>query len=407
MATARTPRIKKICIIGLAKSGTTALYSAIKNELPEPRRLMFEPNNAAELRYITHQKQANALTKLMFSTLPRCDYDPARFHHNIAIVRDPRDMLVSSVLFRFNRMKLINDKKLFDRLVAKLEEKERAPASVDLVDILELAEGGDAEEMRASFGKMLTQFAAYIDQARPFVLTYDDMIEGRLDALNAHLGMTIQPPARLTGWIKKIDRKGGSGDWKNWLTPRDVAFFRDAIHPFLDTFHFSGSWDLNNEQAIDPEHCSVYVRRLAEMRKADPNLKKSQNVPIEALRSAAEDSKFNALERLYETLLGSSDEKEKEEAYEWAFKLGQMGYPRFAVSAGKHLRGKRERKRAVRSFRNAVEAGYPPAFFHLGAMWTSKPNHPRYSEGVELLTKGAAMGNGPCKKRLAELRVPA
>lgn len=44
---------KKISIIGIAKSGTSALYSSIKTALPAPRRILFEPNNAAELAYVT------------------------------------------------------------------------------------------------------------------------------------------------------------------------------------------------------------------------------------------------------------------------------------------------------------------------------------------------------------------
>ena len=87
---------KKIAIIGLAKSGTSALYSSIKQALPEPRRLVFEPQTPLELNYLTNQNKENALTKIMFTSLGACKFNPEKFSDNIFIVRDPRDTLAES-----------------------------------------------------------------------------------------------------------------------------------------------------------------------------------------------------------------------------------------------------------------------------------------------------------------------
>lgn len=394
----------RVSIVGLAKSGTSALYSAVKACLPAPRRLMFEPVNVTELAYVSTGHEQNALTKLMFSSLDRLEYTPDRFTHNIAIVRDPRDTVVSSVLFRFNRLRLINNKAASDRLIALFKRKEQDPRSVSMVELLESIEAGEAESFRAGFADQLSRFSAYLDLGKHHLITFDQMREGDLTDLNAYLGLELAPPPPLDGWIGKISRKGDSGDWKHWFSPSDVDYFRDSMMPFISKYGFSPDWELATPPVIEPEHCSQYIARLAEARRVDPNLKNAEVTDLDALRSAAEDGKIVALERLVVLLKDDGSDSARAEAAQYHETLGALGLRQHAKIAGRHYALAGDPARAIVSFRNAIAAGARgPVHYSLAKNLLAMKDPSLRKEAIAVLRRGAKMGNENCKQRLAKI----
>lgn len=389
----------KISIIGIAKSGTSALYSSIKSELPAPRRILFEPNNAAELAFVT-SGNGNALTKIMFGALDGQKYDPALFTHRVAIVRDPRDTIISSILFRFNRLKLLNNKKLFSHLVSLFERKEADPRSISVHDILEAAGKGEAHDMKDSFGGLLSKYSGYLDREDQHVVTFDQMVTGDFDALNDYLGLTVLPPPPLQGWVSKISRKGTSGDWKNWFTPEDVAFFRPAMDPFITKYGFDPEWTLEAEPLIEPKYCSQYITRLSEARKVDPNLRSDVGSDMDSLLSAAEDGKVNALMKLVDIY---EAEENAEETLKHCTQLADMGSPKYMVKTARYLLKLRKTDQAYDYFRRAVDLEFKPAFFYLGNQYLRPINKRKRKEGMALLERGAALGSRKCKTKLKEL----
>ncbi len=397
----------KVSIIGLAKSGTSALYTAIKTCLPAPRRLMFEPKTAEELCYITDGHTDNALTKLMFSQSQsqRIGYDPQAFSHNVAIVRDPRDTIISSVLFQFNRLKLLNDTHTARRMIAKFEQKETDPRSISIVEILEAREPGMAEKLRSNIEAQLDGFARYLDNGTHHIITFDQMIEGDFDKLNDYLGLQLATPERLDGWIGKISRKGDSGDWKNWFCPSDVEFFRPTFDPYLKKYGFNLDWTLSDTPEISPEHCSLYIRRLGEARRQDPNLKHGEISDMAALRSAAEDGKINALTRLVTLLTEEGTAEALDEAAIYSETMGQMGMRKYAVSAGRHFARNGQRDRAIALFRQAIKAGAVVAHHDLAHQLLAKKDPALFDEAVAVLKAGAELQNAKCQERLEKLGV--
>lgn len=389
----------KISIIGIAKSGTSALYSSIKSALPAPRRILFEPNNAAELAYVT-AGDGNGMTKMMFGALEGHKYDPDLFTHRVAIVRDPRDTIISSTLFRFNRLKLLNNKELFSHLVSLFEQKEKDPRSISVHDILEAAEKGEAQDMKDSFGNLLQKYSGYLDGADQHVITFDQMVAGDFDALNDYLGLTLLPPPPLEGWVSKISRKGTSGDWKHWFTPEDVAFFRPAMDPFINKYGFDPEWTLEDEPLIEPQYCSQYITRLSEARKVDPNLRTDVGSDMESLLSAAEDGKVNALMKLVD--IYEADEN-VEEALTHSRQLADMGSPKYMVKTARYLLKKRQPKVAYGYFEKAIAQNYQPAFFFLGNQYLRPVNADKHDEGMALLRQGAKIGSRKCAQKLKQL----
>ena len=388
---------QRISIIGLAKSGTSALYSAIKAKLPEPRRLMFEPTSPRELSYVSDDVNVNGLTKLMFGSAEKLGYRTENFTHNLAIVRDPRDTIVSSILFRFNRMKLLNNPEVSQRLMAHFVEKETDPRAKSVVDILDAIEKGEAQRFRSAFQNQLKRFSGYLKNSSHHKITFDQMISGDFSDLNSYLNLELEPPPPLQGWIEKIGRKGESGDWRHWFTSEDVEFFQASMSPFIDEFGFDGEWELAETPQISPEHCSGYIRRLSEARRVDPNLKNSQVSDTTALKSAAEDGKVTALVRLVELLTESASPSDLQEAAEYNYTLGAMGFPKHAVMAGRYFVGSQQTDRAISAFRLAVNAGGGGyAHLSLARQLLTLGSEDATKEALELLSKGAELGDEKC-----------
>lgn len=393
---------KRICIIGLAKSGTSALYGSIKAKLPAPRRLMFEPSSVGELSYVTGSFNGNALTKLMFSSVNRYGYDPDLFTHNIAIVRDPRDVIVSTILFSFNRLSLLNNKALYGQLVALFEKKEQDPRAVTMVELLEASGRGEGEAFRNRLVQQLQDYQHYLSQNKHHIITFDDMIEGRFDAIDDYLGFPLDKPQRLEGWISKISRKGESGDWMRWFCPSDVEFFKDALAPFMTAYNFPDNWDLEPNPVIEPEHCSQYIRRLAEARLHDPNREVISTEDEGALWSAVEDGKVNAIRNLIQIMTNRSAPEEEDKVADLNEMLGQMGYPKHAVVAGRYFIRKKERQRALAAFRDGAAMNYALAYRGLAVNFRNAKSPQVKAEAEAAMRKGAALGDEMCQKLLSE-----
>ena len=349
----RSAGIMRICIIGLAKSGTSALYESVKASLPPPRRILFEPKSPSEFRYVLGNGTANALTKIMFTSAAALGFDPAAFTHNICIVRDPRDVAVSSLLYRFNRIQLIKDKALTGRLIEALQRKEQEPDVMPVSTILDMLESDGARKFIASFESTLAKFQELIATHKDlFVLRFEDMIEGNLDPLSEFLSLKISPPPRLSGWTSKIGRKGESGDWRNWFCDADVNLFQPHLQTFIAAHGYDATWQQSGNKSILPEHCSGYVKTLMLSRVNDPYLRSPNNASIEALKSAAEDGKPMAMLNLARNVIAT----EPDAAKALLTQLVEMEHTANVLSLGDSFRKSRDLRKALFAYRIAYAA---------------------------------------------------
>src|SRR5947209_20200187 len=99
---------KGILILGAAKSGTTALFYAIKNALVSGRGVsvagLFEPTEEREIvQYLSSTTDQVRLVKGLLGPLLRrgsaVERLIAEFDRKIVIYRDPRDNVVSRICF--------------------------------------------------------------------------------------------------------------------------------------------------------------------------------------------------------------------------------------------------------------------------------------------------------------------
>jgi len=388
----------KIAIIGLAKSGTTALYQAIKSALPEDTACVFEPKTPRELAYLRQEECEYALTKLMLTSMGPCAYKESDFEKNIVIVRDPRDVLVSSLLYRFNRLDIINNEPRFKDLQAQFLAKEQNPSDIPLTHLMELFNpDGYHKSQLVNYERLIRLLN---NANNTVVFPYASLAAGDFSTLDDYLGLNLSKPIGLKGWVGKISRKGQSGDWKNWFTASDVAFFQEHIDPILERFDLPKDWELNSPQLIEPAHCSEYITRLAKARKSDPLINKPEKMQLEDLESAASDGKAIAMYRLATKII--SEEGPTDKAIDLLRRGALLGHRSCAVKAAGIHRTAGAESKALASLRIAVDLGHAPSAFVLGRLLQQPGPEQDLPEAATVLLHGAKQGDTHCMRALSE-----
>ncbi|HET9916470.1 MAG TPA: hypothetical protein VFQ89_05130 [Candidatus Binatia bacterium] len=248
----------KIVIAGAAKSGTTALYYALKQSLPRNYSHKFEPK-----KYAPKRGEAGVLAKIIINSVDRIeDFDC--FDKRIFLIRDPRDVVVSGVLYRIYNAREPIDQGELAHYLRGVEQKQRDPASLSLVELqrrlspllrLDIRAHHNREHRANDFGTLHPDY---------FVYKYEDLIAGRFDELERYLGFTITFSGEVDAKHQRVARTKEAGGWRDWFTPDDVEYYRPQFDDFLVKYGYDTDWALNPNPRIAPEHSTLYVRRMLE-----------------------------------------------------------------------------------------------------------------------------------------------
>lgn len=237
----------KVAIIGMPKTGTTALYESVKVELPSNTVTSFEPKNKAELTYLLNEKKDNALTKIMFTRLEDVGFNVEDFDRTVVIVRDPRDYLVSSLLYKFDDPNICKNKEKLAKLKALFERKQLDPSAISFTDLF--SSFSPTEINWDSHLKLYVKLIEFITNNDVFVLKYEDFADDKLDSLSEYLGLNVKNKRELEGWTAKIQRKGTSGDWKNWFT-KDDLYLKNVFSDVMMTLGYT-DWKVADSPVIE------------------------------------------------------------------------------------------------------------------------------------------------------------
>jgi hypothetical protein len=257
----------RVVVVGLGKSGTSALVYAIRSAMPADTQLLFEPRAFVALH------SANVAAKVLLH--PKFPMEQAfyrQFDRIVLLVRDPRDLLVSKALYRmFNAKAIQSDPAKLDRYLDLLRAKEADPRSVSLTRINRLFQDlvGPTLHSDEGLGRMLSDAVAF-HEAYPdcFVFRYEDMVEGRFGPLAQHLSLSAdamrpQVPATLS----RVVRSRRAGNWRDWFCLEDVLHYRPLLAAYMSRYGYADDWTLASDPVIRPEECSEYVLRLVRERR--------------------------------------------------------------------------------------------------------------------------------------------
>jgi hypothetical protein len=265
----------KIVIFGQYKSGTTALFTKLKNSLPDDTRLLFEPR-----AYVADEKDADrwilSKTILKFPGHPEpVDYQTfLGFDRKICLCRDPRDWLVSFTLFLCQEKESIyTDDKAVAHVLDYLYRKESAPRSLPIAALLDYLLQAPPALSRDKFlrrthdlQKWAIEFCAGLQDM--CMLRYEDLVDGHLLALQEYLGFALTGTSQVDRQFDHVPRTCSHGDWKNWFTREDEDVFAPFFTEYIRHYGYSEDWSPSATPHVRAAHGSAYVARIIERKRA-------------------------------------------------------------------------------------------------------------------------------------------
>ena len=269
----------KVLILGLGKSGTTAMVYKVAGGLPnchafsggQPGKHIGNYENAVYKH--TYEERKGKSFDLYKEHLKKESYD-----RKIWMARDPRDAAVSRMLYRWHKGHK-GSKKQYEAHLELVLKKEKDPASISFA---ELCRYSGRNAWPRSIEDVVDQERVRYDRMHAFVkelgddwflFKYEDMIDGNFESLNEYLGFAVKADGEVpasTGKAKVV-RKKASGDWRQWFTEQDVELFKPAYKDYMELIGYDlNDWALDENPVIEPEYSSDYMQNL--LRKATKNI---------------------------------------------------------------------------------------------------------------------------------------
>ncbi len=256
-------------IVGEGKSGTTALLRSISAVLDDPVEV-FEP---VELRESDLDPESLVVKKLLLNWKRAERKLLDRFDKRVLIVRDPRDRLISHLLYdAYNKAEFL-DAEQREKWLYLLLRKTRNPNGISLMHLMNAW-------WRMSRTDLVSHHVRATDRSRVFqrrfgdqffVLKYEDYVDGSFDAINDYLGVELSP-GEVKGSEARVVRSGTYGEWRDWLTPADVEVLRPMTHNWLKNAGYDfRDWDLTEPDALDPATTVEYVESLFARKPLEPD----------------------------------------------------------------------------------------------------------------------------------------
>ena len=266
----------KILILGTGKSGTTALVYKLAGGLPNceafsggrPGKYIGDYENAVYKH--TYEESKGKSFELFREHLKKEHYD-----RKVWIARDPRDVAVSRMLYRWQKG-IQGQKEQYQAHLQLVLEKEKDPGSVSFAEICRYVGYNEwprpveeaIEEERARYRNMSDFVNSLTDDW--FLFTYEDMIAKDYRALDTYLGFNVHDAAEVpvsTGKAKVV-RKKATGDWRHWFTQEDIELHKPAYLMYMEVIGYNcEDWTLNADPVIEPEFSSMYMQQLAQRKK--------------------------------------------------------------------------------------------------------------------------------------------
>lgn len=262
----------RVLIVGEGKSGTTALMRSVVSCLDDPTE-MFEPVALTQTDLVPE----SLVVKKLLLNWQRAENDLLdTFDKRLLITRDPRDRLISHLLYdAYNRAPNLSPARR-ERWLSALQKKTDNPTDVSVLKLM-------TQWWQISRADLMSHYVRAADRGIAFQkrnggsfhpVAYDDYVSGSFDDLNDYLGLALEPGV-VKGAESRVVRSKSSGAWREWFTASDVDVFRPITHRWLlEVGGDPKDWELTPASALDPATTVDYVRSLFD-RVPEPKAKKT------------------------------------------------------------------------------------------------------------------------------------
>lgn len=252
----------RVLILGEAKSGTTALHQAVCDALgTAPEHQHFEPD---DLRTLDLTAEDLVVKKLLSNLSPPEKNLFLDFDRRVLLVRDPRDRLVSWLLYDIHgHARDLDDTKL-EKYLDMLRRKEQDPAGVQFLRLTHAYWRLTGADMLSALARSVARLNEILGRFRDLfeIVYYEQFVEGETSRLRIYLEVDDLPVPEVGPDLQRVVRTKSHGDWRHWFTDRDLLWLRPMVSPVLRRLDYAKDWNVADDPVIDPDHCSRYVERL-------------------------------------------------------------------------------------------------------------------------------------------------
>lgn len=248
----------KLAIVSLSRSGSTLMYYDLVSVLPSNCLSFFEPTfdfteqmcNAQHglVKLIIDRMDSTVRTALADSTIRK-----------ILLTRDPRDRLISSLLFSLHG----NSEEKLMKQISILEEKVNNPTSISFLALAREILGLDS--MDPIFDYIYTSTSnmeeAISTSNNSIQVRYEDYIVAPEQCLFSRLSLDYDHNAKenIPSRHNYGRRRGSRGDWQDWFTPEDVELLKPLLQDFIKTHGYESSWILSPNPTISRDHTIKFI----------------------------------------------------------------------------------------------------------------------------------------------------
>lgn len=177
----------------------------------------------------------------------------------ITLVRDPRDRLISSLLFSLHG----NPEEKLLKQMSILEKKINNPGSISFLtltkEILEFSSTDPILDYIYTSQANMTEAINTCNNA--IKVRYEDYIISPSQSLFAKLPLDYSHTAK--DHIPKRHnyglRRGSKGDWQDWFTEEDVDLLKPVLQDFIEHHGYESSWVLSDNPSISKAHTIDFI----------------------------------------------------------------------------------------------------------------------------------------------------
>ena len=258
-------------VIGTAKTGTTIVASVIQKSIADARFLI-EPRTIAQLDKLRRFPVPWVVKVLWEHWMDRpfllkgivhgeTGFSPDRA---IAIIRDPRDVLISALMYRAYELVMEGASRgQVDEWLEIVRDKEANPEKYPVIDLVRrigrIFGVGDTPD--SSFETFLRYTSWIADsQARLHVLKYEDFVGGDTAGLSTYLGTGLSDDRHVDRSLERVGRTRRSGAWRAMMLPEDVSYLKERYGAALAK-HGYDEWNTLPAR-LDPAEGSGYIARI-------------------------------------------------------------------------------------------------------------------------------------------------
>lgn len=250
----------KIVITGLGKSGTTALFYLLKAAL-QPSYCLFEPNDWLKVARANAHHEDILLKQLLLDTLDIAAWNHCQFYEKkIYLVRDPRDRMISALLYSCAFHYLADQEPpMIAKVLDVFRQKEQKSADISILELCKLS-NINLDRLLSRFSLALTFYQQNPDY---FLVKYEDLVSRQLFHLESYLGFRLPPTIEIPDGLQRVVRTKQSGSWRLWFTAADIDYFKPILSPYMQAFQYDiEDWHIAPAEPIPPIHASEYILRV-------------------------------------------------------------------------------------------------------------------------------------------------